>query len=152
MNRSSLRSKERLGLSGPVRGEAQRSESDGGGVVARPSVRVAPDPEVSSASGRRRFSVAPSAISRTCLLFESMLTAAITSCSPFTSVSLERVRPHFVVDVRYSFEHECRSTILIPSGGTVMLPGSHTSPVVMSIMRAFATQGPQQPTWLRYEL
>jgi transposase-like protein len=56
MNGSSLRLKERLGLSGPVRGEAERSEADGGGMVARPSVRVAPDPEVSSVSGRRRFS------------------------------------------------------------------------------------------------
>lgn len=58
MNSSSLRLKERLGLSGPVRDEAERSEADGGGVVARPSVRVAPDPEVSSVSGRRRFSSA----------------------------------------------------------------------------------------------
>ena len=56
MNGSSLRLKERLGLSGPVRGAAERSEADGGGMVARPSVRVAPDPEVSSVSGRRRFS------------------------------------------------------------------------------------------------
>ncbi len=58
MNSSSLRLKERLGLSGPVRDEAERSEADGGGVVARPSVTVAPDPEVSSVSGRRRFSSA----------------------------------------------------------------------------------------------
>ena len=58
MTGSSLRLKERLGLSGPVRGETERSEADGGGVVARPSVRVAPDPEVSSVSGRRRFSCA----------------------------------------------------------------------------------------------
>jgi transposase len=56
MNGSSLRLEERLGLSGPLRGEAERSEADGGGMVARPSVRVAPDPEVSSVSGRRRFS------------------------------------------------------------------------------------------------
>ena len=56
MNGSSLRLKERLGLSGRVKGEAERSEADGGGMVARPSVRVAPDPEVSSVSGRRRFS------------------------------------------------------------------------------------------------
>lgn len=58
MNGSSLRLKERLGLSSSVRGETERSEGDGGGVVARPSVRVAPDPEVSSVSGRRRFSSA----------------------------------------------------------------------------------------------
>ena len=58
MTGSSLRLKERLGLSGSVRDEAERSEADGGGVVARPSVRVAPDPEVSSVSGRRRFSSA----------------------------------------------------------------------------------------------
>ena len=58
MTGSSLRLKERLGLSGPVRDEAERSETDGGGVVARPSVRVVPDPEVSSLSGRRRFSAA----------------------------------------------------------------------------------------------
>jgi len=58
MNGSSLRLKERLGLSGSARGEAERSEADGGGVVTRPSVRVAPAPEVSSVSGRRRFSAA----------------------------------------------------------------------------------------------
>ena len=58
MTGSSVRLKEELGLWAPVRGEAERSEADGGGVVARPSVRVAPDPEVSSVSGRRRFSSA----------------------------------------------------------------------------------------------
>jgi len=56
MNGRGLRLKERLGLSGRVRGEAERSEAECGGVVAGPSVRVAPDPEVSSVSGRRRFS------------------------------------------------------------------------------------------------
>ena len=55
MNGNGLRLKERLGLSGRVRGEAERSEADGGGMVARPSVRVAPDSEVSSVPGRRRF-------------------------------------------------------------------------------------------------
>ena len=58
MTGSSVRLKEGLGLSDPVRGEAERSEADGGGVVARPSVRVAADPEMSSVSGRRRFSSA----------------------------------------------------------------------------------------------
>ena len=58
MNGSSLRLRERLGLSGSAGGEAERSEADGGGVIARRSVKVAPDPEVSSVSGRRRFSAA----------------------------------------------------------------------------------------------
>ena len=58
MNGSTLRLKERLGLSGPVRGEAERSEVDQVVGSVKPSVRVAPDPEVSSVSGRRRFSAA----------------------------------------------------------------------------------------------
>ena len=56
MNGSSLRLKERLGLSGPVRGEAEGSEVEQVLGSVKPSVRVAPDPEVSSVSGRRRFS------------------------------------------------------------------------------------------------
>ncbi len=58
MTGSSLRLKERLGLSGPVRDEAQRSEVERVVGSMKPSVRVAPDPEVSSMSGRRRFSAA----------------------------------------------------------------------------------------------
>lgn len=56
MNGSTLRLKERLGLSGHLRDETERSEVEESGSV-RPRV-VAPDPEVSSASGRRRFSAA----------------------------------------------------------------------------------------------
>ena len=58
MNGTALRLRERLELATPVRGEAERSEADGGGAVARPPVRIGPDPEVSSVSGRRRFSAA----------------------------------------------------------------------------------------------
>ena len=58
MKGSSLRLKERLGLSGPARGEAERSEVEQLVGCVKPSVRVAPDPEVSSVSGRRRFSAA----------------------------------------------------------------------------------------------
>jgi transposase len=53
MNGSSLRLKERLGLSSRVRGEGE----DVLGCM-KPSVRVTRDPEVSSGSGRRRFSAA----------------------------------------------------------------------------------------------
>ena len=53
MNGSSLRLKERLGLSGGGRSEAEPSS-----VSTQSSVRVAPDPEVSAVSGRRRFSAA----------------------------------------------------------------------------------------------
>jgi len=58
MSVSSLRLKERLGLSGPVRAEAERSEVEQVLGSVKASVRVAPDPEVSSVSGRRRFSAA----------------------------------------------------------------------------------------------
>ncbi len=65
MNSSSLRLKERLGLSGSVRDEAERSEADRTTLTSVNSVeprlstgRVVPDPEVSSLSGRRRFSAA----------------------------------------------------------------------------------------------
>jgi len=58
MTGSSLRLKERLGLSGPVRDEAERSEVEQVVLSMKSSLRVAPDPEVSSVSGRRRFSSA----------------------------------------------------------------------------------------------
>ena len=58
MNGSSLRLKERLGLSGPVRSEAERSEVEQVMESMKSSVRVARDPEVLSVSGRRRFSAA----------------------------------------------------------------------------------------------
>ncbi len=51
MNGSSLRLKERLGLSGSVREEAEQVAE-----FVKPSVRIGPDPEVCSARGRRRFS------------------------------------------------------------------------------------------------
>ena len=56
MNGSSLRLKERLGLSGSGRCEGERGEAEGAPGLLMASVRVAPDPEVSSVSGRRRFS------------------------------------------------------------------------------------------------
>jgi transposase-like protein len=56
MNGSSLRLKERLGWSAPAGFEAERGEVEESGSV-RTRV-VAPDPEVSAASGRRRFSAA----------------------------------------------------------------------------------------------
>lgn len=56
MNGSSLRLKERLGLSARAGCETERGEVEELGSV-RPRM-VAPDPEVSAASGRRRFSAA----------------------------------------------------------------------------------------------
>jgi transposase len=53
MNGSSLRLKERLGLSGGVRSEAEPVS-----VSTQSSLRLAPDPEVSAVPGRRRFSAA----------------------------------------------------------------------------------------------
>ena len=58
MNGSSLRLKERLGFSGRVRSKTERSEVERAAGSIRPTVVVAPDPEVSSVSGRRRFSAA----------------------------------------------------------------------------------------------
>ena len=58
MNGSSLRLKERLGLSGPGHDGEERGEAERVPGSARPAVRVAPDPEVSCVSGRRRFSAA----------------------------------------------------------------------------------------------
>lgn len=54
MNGSSLRLKERLGFSGRVGSETERSEVERAAGSIRPAVIVAPDPEVSSVSGRRR--------------------------------------------------------------------------------------------------
>ena len=58
MNSTGLRLKERLGLSGLVRSETERSEVERAAGSVSPPVIVAPDPEVSSVSGRRRFSAA----------------------------------------------------------------------------------------------
>jgi transposase-like protein len=58
MNGSSLRLKERLGLSGSGIDGEERGEAERVPGFAKPPVRVAPDPEVSSVSGRRRFSAA----------------------------------------------------------------------------------------------
>jgi len=58
MNGSSLRLKERLGLSGSGFGLDERGEAEGVRGSGKPSVRIAPDPEVSAVSGRRRFSAA----------------------------------------------------------------------------------------------
>ena len=59
MNGSGLELRERFGLAGSERSEAKRSEAERSGDPAVGRVRAtAPDPEVSSASGRRRFSAA----------------------------------------------------------------------------------------------
>ena len=58
MSGSSLRLKERLGLSGSGHEEEERGEAERVPGLAKPGVCVAPDPEVSSVSGRRRFSAA----------------------------------------------------------------------------------------------
>jgi transposase-like protein len=62
MNGSGLKLRERFGLVGSERSEAERSEAERSRDPTKPAVgrvRVsAPDPEVSSASGRRRFSAA----------------------------------------------------------------------------------------------
>jgi len=54
MNGSTLRLKERLGLSAPAGCETERGEVEESGSVR--SLMVAPDPEVSAVPGRRRFS------------------------------------------------------------------------------------------------
>jgi len=58
MNGSSLRLKERLGLSGSGHAGEERGEAERVPGLAKPPVRVAPEPEVSAVSGRRRFSAA----------------------------------------------------------------------------------------------
>ena len=56
MDGNALRLRQRLGLSGPgIEGE-ERGEAERVPGLASSAVRVAPDPEVSSVSGRRRFS------------------------------------------------------------------------------------------------
>jgi len=60
MNVDSLKLRERLGLVGPERSEAERSEAERSAGPTKPAdgrVRVlAPDPEVCEKNGRRRFS------------------------------------------------------------------------------------------------
>ncbi len=60
MSVSGLKLRERLGLVGPERSKAERNEAERSAGTTKPaSVRmVAPDPEVSAKSGRRRFSAA----------------------------------------------------------------------------------------------
>lgn len=60
MNGSGLKLRERLGLVGPERSEAERSEAERSAGPTKPAHRrvrvVTPDPEVREKSGRRRFS------------------------------------------------------------------------------------------------